>query len=139
MNALTRIDRMDNLFPEMIRRIARPLWLAPEAPEEIRIDVVENDKNFQVRAEIPGAKKDDIHVTVDGNFVSISAEVKQENEERSGGRMLLKETYYGSISRGFSLTQDVDPKGVVAKLDNGILNVTLPKREGSSTRSIPIQ
>ena len=139
MNALTRIERMDDLFPEMIRRIARPLWLAPETPDEIRIDVTETEKNFQVRAEIPGAKKEDIRVTVDGNFVSISAEVKRENEERSGGRVLLKETYLGSVSRGFSLTQEVDPKGVVAKLEDGILNVTLPKREGMSSRTIAIQ
>ncbi len=78
MNALTRVERLDDILPEMIRRIARPLWLAQEATNEICLDVWERDKDFQVRAEIPGAKKEDIHVKVDGNFVSINAELKGE-------------------------------------------------------------
>jgi HSP20 family protein len=139
MSALTRIDPFEQLFPEMFRRFARPLRLAEDTPGEISIDVTENDKDYQVRAEIPGAKKEDIRVTVDGNFVSISAEVKKEKEEKSGGRVLLKETYFGSASRGFSLAHEIDAKGVVAKLEDGVLKLTLPKREGGGSRSIAVQ
>lgn len=139
MTALTRIDRMDDLFQEFFRRFARPVALTDAVPAEIRIDVTENDKDYQVRAEIPGAKKEDIRVIVDGNFVSISAEVRKEKEEKSGGRVLLKETYYGSASRGFSLAHEIDDKAVVAKLEDGVLKLTLPKREGSGTRPIAIQ
>jgi HSP20 family protein len=139
MNALTRFDRLDDLFPELFRRFARPASLADAAPADIRIDVTENDKDYQVRAEIPGVKKEDIRVTIDGNFVSISAEVKKEKEEKSGGRVLVRETCYGSASRGFSLAHEVDSKAVVAKLDDGILKLTLPKREGAAARAITVQ
>jgi HSP20 family protein len=139
MSALTRIDPFNDLFPEMFRRFARPMRMPEDMPGEIRLDVTENDKDYDVRAEIPGAKKEDIRITVDGNFVSISAEVKKEKEEKSGGRVLLKETYVGSVSRGFSLAQEIDSKGVVAKLEDGVLKLTLPKREGGGSRSIAVQ
>ena len=138
MNALTRLDPIDNLFPELFRCWARPMRFSEEAPE-IKIDVTENDKDYSVRAEIPGAKKEDIRVNVDGNFVSIAAEVKKEKEEKSGGRLLLKETYVGSSSRGFSLAHEIDTKAVVAKLEDGILKLTLPKREGAGSRTIEIK
>lgn len=139
MSALTRLERLDDMFPELFRRLGRPLQLSPEGPGEIRIDVTENDKDYQVRAEIPGAKKEDIRVSVDGNYVSISAEVKKEKEEKSGGRVLLKETYYGSVSRGFSLAHEIDDKEVVAKLEDGVLKLSLPKREGARARAITVQ
>lgn len=138
MNALTRRDRFDDLFPEFFRRFAKPLRFADDTPGEIKIDVTENDKDYKVRAEIPGAKKEDIRVSVDGNFVSITAEVKKEKEDKSG-RVLLKETYYGSSSRGFSLAHEIEQKDVVAKLEDGVLSLTLPKRDGSGARSIAIE
>ena len=140
MNALTRLDRFDDFMPEFFRRFARPFaWSEATAPTEIRIDVVENDKDYEVRAEVPGAKKDDIRVSVDGNFVSITTETRKEREEKAGGRTLVKESCYGSASRGFSLAHEINAKAVVAKLENGVLKLTLPKSEGSASRSIPIQ
>lgn len=140
MTALTRRDRFEELLPEFFRRFARPSMFDESAPGEIKIDVVENEKDYQVRAEIPGASKDDVRVTVDGNFVSISAEVKKEKEDKApNGRVLLKETYYGSASRGFSLAHEIDDKAVAAKLENGVLSLTLPKRVGAGARHIAIQ
>lgn len=139
MSTLSRIERFDSMFPEFFRRFARPLALADETPGEIRLDITENDKDYQVRAEIPGAKKEDVRVSVDGNFVSITAEVKKEKEEKSGGRLLVKETYHGSSSRGFSLAHEIDEKAVVAKLEDGVLKLTLPKSQGAKARSIVVQ
>ena len=139
MSALTRYDPIDQMFPDFFRRFALPMRLAEETPGEIRIDVIEKDKGYEVRAEIPGAKKEDIRVKVEGNFVSISAEVRKDKEEKSAGRVVLKETYYGSASRGFSLAHEIDAKAVVAKLEDGVLKLTLPKREGSSSKIIEIQ
>jgi HSP20 family protein len=137
MNALTRLERLEDLMPDFFRRMSRPLAL-PDEPGEIRVDVTENDKDYQVRAEIPGAKKEDIRVSVDGNFVSISAEVRKDKEEKSHGRVLVRESCYGSSARGFSLAHEIDAKNVVAKLEDGVLKLTLPKREGSGARAIPI-
>ena len=140
MNALTRYDPIDRMFPELFRRFGWPTRFAEDsAPGEIRIDVTEKDRDYEVRAEIPGAKKEDIRVKVDGNFVSISAEVKKDREEKSAGRVVLKETYVGSASRGFSLAHEIDAKGVVAKLEDGVLKLTLPKREGGGAKAIEIQ
>jgi HSP20 family protein len=139
MNALSRIDAIDQLFPEMFRRFGSPTLIRGTPEVEIRLDVTEHDKEYEVRAEIPGVKKEDIRVNVDGNFVSIVAEVRKEKEEKSGGRVLMKETFVGSASRGFSLAHEVDANAVVAKLDNGVLKLTLPKRNSVSGRSIAVQ
>jgi len=140
MTALTRLDPIDQMFPELFRRMGWPTRFSDDTPGEIRIDVTEKDKDYEVRAEIPGAKKEDIRVKVDGNFVSISAEVRKDIEEKSAGRVVLKETYYGSASRGFSLAHEIDAKAVVAKLEDGVLKLTLPKREdNSSAKAIEIQ
>ena len=140
MNALTRFERFDNLFPEMMRRFARPMQLFDEVnvPADIRVDVSENEKEYLVSAEIPGAKKDDIRVSIDGNYVSIAAEIKKDIEEKHG-RMLTKETYRGNVSRGFTLGSDVDEKTAVAKLEDGVLRLTLPKREGGAARTLKIE
>ena len=118
----------------------RPMSSALEAPPpEIRLDVIERDKDYVVRAEIPGAKKDDIRVQIDGNYVSISADVKTEKETKDeGGRVLLKESSHGTASRGFSLAYEIDDKASSAKLDNGVLTLTLPKRQGAGSRLVSI-
>ena len=140
MNALTRFDRLDNLFPEMFRRLAQPMQLIDESalPGDIRLDISENDKEYLVSAEISGARKDDIRVAIEGNYVSISADVTKEQKERHGWS-LVRETYHGSVSRGFTLASEVDDKASVAKLEDGVLRLTLPKREGSASRTLKIQ
>lgn len=139
MNALTRFERMNDFFPDFFRGFPRAMHLADDLPNDIRIDVAETDKQYEVRAEIPGARKEDIKVTVNHNFVSISAEIKREKEEKQGKRVLLTETYTGIVSRGFTLEHEVDAKDVTAKLEDGVLKLTLPKHEGSSSRTIAVK
>jgi HSP20 family protein len=135
MTSLTRFER--EVFPEFFRRFANPLSVDVESPGEIRVDVTEGEKEYLVRAEIPGAKKDDIRVQIDRNAVSIRADVKKEQESKQG-RMLLKETYSGSSSRAFTLAHEIDDKAAVAKLEDGILTLTLPKRTGAGSKLLPI-
>ncbi|HEX5685289.1 MAG TPA: Hsp20/alpha crystallin family protein [Ideonella sp.] len=139
MSTLTRIEPIDQMLPELFRRFVRPATFEKDTPADIRIDVTESDKAYQVRAEIPGAKREDIRVVVDGNYVSITAQVHKEKEESTDSRLLLKETYVGNLSRGFSLASDIDEKRVVARLEDGILKLTLPKREGGGSRRIEVQ
>ncbi|MFZ3121546.1 MAG: Hsp20/alpha crystallin family protein, partial [Variovorax sp.] len=105
---------------------------------DLRVAVSENDHEYLIRAEIPGATKEDIRVSIDGNYVSITAEIKKDQEEKHG-RSLVKETYHGSVSRGFTLASDVDETSAVAKLEDGVLRLTLPKREGTTSRLLQIQ
>jgi HSP20 family protein len=143
MNALTRFERLDDMFPEMFRRFMRPMTATGfEAPGEIRIDVSENDQGYEVRAEVPGAKKEDIRVSIEGNYVSITAEVKREKEEEKkvkGERTLIKELYVGSASRGFSLLHEVDEKHAIAKVEDGVLKLSLPKKQEASSRTVKIE
>lgn len=138
--ALSRLDRVENFLPEMLRRWARPLQLLDETelPADIRVDITENDKEYLVTAEIPGAKKEDVRVSIDGSYVSIAADINKD-EERKSGRSIVRETFRGSVSRGFSLASEVDDKNAVAKLEDGILRLTLPKREGASQKLLKIQ
>lgn len=110
----------------------------PEEPQ-ITMDVSEDDKAFVVKAEIPGVKKDDIKVSIDGNRVSISAEVKREKEEKKGETVIRSERYYGKQFRGFTLHQDVDAAKAEANYENGVLALTLPKREPASVREIAVK
>lgn len=137
MSTMTRID---DLFPEFVRRFMLQAPPGGEPLGDIRIDVDETDKAYTVHAEIPGAKKDDIRVEIDGNRVSIAAEVRKDREEKSAkGRTLLRETYRGQASRSFTLACDVDEATTNATLEDGVLTLVMPKRAGARSRQITIE
>ena len=96
----------------------------------IKIDMTETDQDYIVRAQIPGVKKEDVRILVDGDLVSISAEVKQKMEKKEGERVICRECYQGTSYRGFTLDHNVDETKVRAKCENGILELILPKRNG---------
>ena len=117
----------------------RPFFHEIETAPQIKIDVTENDNAYTVRAEIPGAKKEDVKVQVEGNRVSISAEIKQEKEEKQGDKVICRECYQGSSYRSFTLDSDVDEANAEAKYDNGVLELTLPKKNGKSAKQLQIK
>ena len=126
-------------FDDTVRGFLRP-WRgeAPESPQ-IKLEVDETEKDYSVKAEIPGVKKEDITVDVNGNVVSISAEVKKESEEKKEGRVLHSERSYGFVSRSFSLASEVDQAKAIAKYQDGILSLTLPKKASSKQERLKIQ
>ncbi|MDO8457698.1 MAG: Hsp20/alpha crystallin family protein [Burkholderiaceae bacterium] len=127
-------------FEPMFRRFLAPLRAEMDNNMlQIRVDVEEKDKSYTVRADMPGVKKEDINVRIDGNIVQIDAETKQEKEVKEKGKLLRSERYYGSISRTFSLTQDVDEAKAVAKYENGVLNLELPKKETTASKRLTVQ
>ncbi|MDE2095020.1 MAG: Hsp20/alpha crystallin family protein [Burkholderiales bacterium] len=142
MNELQRVsDPLFALEPmeDMFRNLMRP-WrgeLAERAPI-IRLDVHEGDGNYTVKAEVPGVRKEDIDVRIDGNQVTISAELKKEKDEKKNGRVLRSERQYGYASRSFALASDVDEAKSVAKYHDGILELTLPKKTSTSSKRLPI-
>ncbi|MTV36341.1 Hsp20/alpha crystallin family protein [Duganella radicis] len=103
----------------------------------IKIDVTEGDTTYSVKAEIPGVKKEDIKVDVQGNEVSISAELKHESEEKLG-KQLRSECFRGAQRRSFTLAHDIDDANVVARYADGVLSLTLPKKAGKAGRQIAI-
>jgi len=126
-------------FDDAFRGLLRPWRLegAERAPQ-IRVDVHEDDGGYTVKADIPGVKKEDIDVRVDGNVVTISAEVKREQEEKKEGRVLRSERHYGYASRSFSLASDVDEGKADAKYADGVLTLKLPKKAQASSKRLSI-
>lgn len=100
--------------------------------------MTEQPNAFVVHAELPGVRKDDIHVQVEGNQVSITAEVKQEKKVKDGDRMLRSERYFGQVSRTFQLAQDIDDSQASAKFDGGVLELTLPKKTVKPSKCLTI-
>ena len=118
---------------------ARALWRGfPEGPE-IKVDVTEDDKTYRVKADVPGVKKEDIHVSIDGNQVSISGEVKSEKEEKKGETVVGSERYYGKQYRSFALQHDIDQGKAEAKYQDGVLELTLPKKETASAKKLTVK
>lgn len=128
-------------FEEM-ERMLEHLWRRPMASGlpamgEIRVDVSEDANAYNVRADIPGVSKDDIHVSIDGNQVSISAEIKQQSEDE-GRNMICCERFYGQQYRSFTLDSPVDESQADAKYENGVLELTLPKKAGVASHQLKV-
>lgn len=137
MANITRIDPFDDLFRGFFVRPVDFNNASGQTPS-IKMDVQEQGESYLVHAELPGVKKEDIHVVVEGNIVSISAEIKQEKETKEGDRILRSERYFGKVSRSFQLEQDLDDTKASAKFNDGVLELTLPKRTASPSKRLAI-
>jgi HSP20 family protein len=135
---ITRTDPFRGMT-ELMRRFWRPdLFSEMETVGDIRLDVSETDSGYKVTADIPGVKKEDISVSIDGNQVAIGAEVKREKQEKSG-TTLRAERYYGRQYRSLTLPQAVDEAKAEAKYADGVLELTLTKKAGAETKRIVIK
>lgn len=126
---------MDELFRDMAMA---PALRGGEAGQRIRMDVEETDQSYVVTADIPGVKKEDIKVAVDGNQLTISAQVQEERQSNTAG-MLRSERYYGQQYRSITLPQEVDDTQAEAKYEGGVLRLTLPKKPGTGGKQLTIQ
>jgi HSP20 family protein len=140
MANIALFDPFSDSLEELVRRAFKPMrWEGEAQPLQIKLDVEEDDKSYKVKAEIPGVKKEDINVQIDGNRVSISAESKREKEVKDNGKTIRSERYYGSLHRSFSLAQDVDQGKANATYTDGILELTLPKKAGTENKKLMVQ
>ena len=142
-SGITRFDPFNELVDDLFRGfLVRPVALegrAGEALQRMKVDVKEKNGAYTVMAELPGVKKEDIQVTIDGAQVSLSAEVKRENEVTQDERVLHTERTFGKLSRSFSLPQEVDEARAEAKFRDGVLELTLPKKQAAARKQVTIQ
>ena len=139
MANITRFNPFEDLFNEFGKGFfVRPFPVPAVAELQMKIDVKEDYKSFTIHADIPGVKKEDIKVDIEGDEVSISAEAKQEKEEKKGEKVIHSERSYGMVSRSFTLPADVDEKGAKAEYKDGVLNLVLPKKGNGSARRISV-
>lgn len=136
MANISRYDPFDDFFRGFFVRPVE-MGASAEAPQ-LKMDVKEDGQNYVVHAELPGIKKEDIHIAIDGGVVSITAERTQEKEAKEGERILRSERYYGKVSRSFQLGQDIDEAKAVAKFNDGVLELTLPKKAAAAAKRLTI-
>lgn len=133
---LAMTDPLDALF----RGFFRPVRMDTETEvPQFRMDVKENEGGYAVHADIPGVDKDDIHVSIDGNTVAISAEVKQNAEQKDGEKVLRRERAFGRVSRSFALEHEVDEASASARYRDGVLELVLPKKAAAAARRLAVQ
>jgi HSP20 family protein len=129
----------DTGFDQLFRGFFRPVRLDKAAPAAARVDVTETDKGYTVHAEIPGVRKEDIDVAIEGNQVTIAAEVKRDSEQKDGERVLRTERYFGGVYRSFTLPVELDETTSEAKYENGVLELKLAKKPAAAGRKLTIQ
>ncbi len=136
-NPISRHNPFDDPFSGMF---LQPVRFGMDAlPDlQIKLDVTESADAYQIAADMPGVKKEDIKVSVDGNMVRISAEARKESEEKKGDQVLRSERYYGLLERSFSVDSDIDEGKVDAKYADGVLKLKLPKKAAGAARRIAV-
>ena len=142
MANISRYEPFGDAFDDLLKGFfVRPVAYEgrPVAAAQIKIDVSEKGNAYVVHAEIPGVKKEDIQVNIDGDQVSISAETRSEKEVKEDERVLHRERHYGKVARVFRLGADIDQSAANAKFVDGGLELTLPKRAEAAGRQLTIQ
>jgi HSP20 family protein len=145
MANITRFDPFNELVDDLFKGfLVRPVSSALEGRggellPRMKVDVAEQNGTYLVTAELPGVKKEDIHVSVDGNQVTLEAEVKREREASKDERVLHTERVFGKVTRSFTLPQEIDEPKVQAKFKDGVLELTLPKKQPQARKQISIQ
>jgi HSP20 family protein len=138
---ITRYDPFGDVFDDFLTGfLVRPAGIEADAPvHRLKIDVTEQNGEYKVLAELPGTRKDDIKVNIEGDQVSITAESRVEREAKDGERLLHSERYVGKVSRAFRLGQELDEARATAKYSDGVLELVLPKKATPAAKHLTIQ
>lgn len=143
MANITRFDPLNDLMDDIFKGfLVRPMYYEGEARGtglRMKVDVAESNGAYTVIAEMPGVKKEDLEITIDGSQVTLSAEVKREREASAEERVLHAERVFGKLTRSFALPQEVDEQKAQAKLRDGVLELVLPKKAAASRKTITVQ
>jgi len=137
MNTLQR--EINRLFADSMTREGKDeTGLVQEKSWMPAVDISENEKEFLVKAELPGLEQKDIEVSLEENRLTIKGEKKFEQEEK-GENYLRREMTYGSFYRAFNITAPIKEDGIKANYKSGILEITLPKEEKAQPKKIEIK
>ena len=138
-NVISYDPRAETGLEELFRGFFQPVRMegAP-TPVMIKMDVTETDNGYLIHSEMPGVKKEDIDVAIEGNQVTITAEVKPDWEKTEGARVLRNERYFGNIYRNFTLPAELDQSASVATYDNGVLELKLVKKAAAPGKRLAI-
>jgi HSP20 family protein len=142
MANIARFDPFNDIVDDLFKGFfVRPVAYDGRRAQDVsglKVDVTERNGAYLVTADLPGVKKEDIQVAIDGAQVTLTAEVKREKEIAEGERVLHTERVFGKVSRSFSLPQELDEAKAEAKFRDGVLELTLPKKAAAARRQIEI-
>jgi HSP20 family protein len=144
MANIARFDPFNSIVDDLFKGfLVRPVGydagvVNAQAPR-LTVDVTEKNGAYLVTADLPGVKKEDIRVDIDGAQVTLTAEVKREKQAAEGERVLHVERAFGKVSRSFALPQELDEAKAEAKFRDGVLELTLPKKAAATRKAITIQ
>lgn len=138
---LTRLDPFTEIDDLLKGFFVRPMMLEGQGQQmmQIKMDLKEDDNAYIVHADIPGVKKEDIQVSIEGNQVSISAETHSEKEQKEGEKVIRSERYTGKVARSFTLAHDVEEGKCEAKYHDGVLELKLPKKAVTAAKKLTVQ
>ena len=143
MASMTRFDPFNDLVDDFFKGfLVRPVAYENgrgEALPRMKVDVAEKNGAYLVTAELPGVRREDIQVAIDGAQVTLTAELKREKEASQDERVLHAERVYGKATRSFTLPQELDEDKAEAKFRDGVLELTLPKKQAAARKQISIQ
>jgi HSP20 family protein len=140
MANITRFEPFSDFDDFFKGFLVRPMRFDLDAPRDlsVKVDVTKTDDTYAVKAEMPGVKKEDINVSIEGGQITISGEVKKEKEEKKGEEVIRSERYYGKVSRSFTLPQDIDEAKAKANYADGVLQLTLPTKAKTTGKKITV-
>jgi HSP20 family protein len=138
-NLVTYDPFVDTGFDDLFRGFFKPVRLeGTRAPVTIKMDVTETPDGYMIHAEMPGMKKEDINVEIEGSEVTITGEIKREWEKKDADKVLRSERYYGNVFRSFTLPHELDDSKSVAKYDHGVLELKLVCKAGVPGRKLSV-
>ena len=133
---------VENMFEDMLAPFATGGTLSRFSEEgsiSPRLNVSETEKSFEIEAELPGVKKEDVKVAVEGQRVTIEGEAKREEQQREGENVLYTERSARKFVRSFMLPSEVDDANAQARMENGVLTLSLPKKQASAAKRLTVQ
>lgn len=129
----------DRMFDDGFGRFFGALAPADEkAARSPALDVTESERDYSVKLDLPGVAKEDVKVTIDGRHITVEAQTERTDEKKEGDKVVWRERAMSSYARTFSLPVEVDQADSSAKLENGVLTLTLPKRGTPRTAQIKV-
>ena len=139
---MNELALFNSLFDDMDDGLSFPTFNFRKAFQTPRVDIKENEKSYVLEMDMPGKTEKDVNIELNNNVLTISSVKEDKKEEKSSkkedGKWLIKERSYSSFSRSFTLPDDVDSDKLAASVKNGILTVTMPRKEIAAAKHIAI-
>ena len=130
------MDVFNDFDRDVFRGFARPehMLYGKNAQRMMKTDVKETDEGYELDVDLPGFKKEEIHLDLENGYLTISTEKALENKEEKKGKVLRQERYAGTMSRSFYVGDSITEEDIKAKYENGVLSLAIPKKEA---RKVP--